>query len=148
VGLHQPQWSFARADLERAITPRTRAIVVNSPANPSGKVFSREELGWIGELATKHDLWIFTDEIYASFLYDGREHVSPASLPGLAERTITISGFSKTFSITGWRIGYAVAPAQVASAISYFHDLIYVCPPSPLQYGVNLGLQELEKGFY
>lgn len=148
VKLAPPDWTFSRAELERAITKRTRAIVVNTPANPTGKVFSREELGWLAELAQRHDLFVFTDEIYEYFLYDGREHISPATLPGMAERTVTISGFSKTFSITGWRIGYAATSARWAPAIGYFHDLAYVCAPAPLQAGVAAGLRELKPDFY
>jgi aminotransferase len=148
VTLTPPDWSFARAALERAITPKTRAIVVNSPANPSGKVFTAEELAWITGLARERDLFIFTDEIYEYFLYDGRRHISPATLPGMAERCITISGFSKTFSITGWRIGYAVCDRRWAHAIGYFHDLAYICAPSPFQHGVAAGLEELSPEFY
>jgi aminotransferase len=111
-------------------------------------MFSREELGWIAELATKHDLFVITDEIYEYFRYDGREHVSPATIPGLRERTVTISGFSKTFSVTGWRLGYAIAPRHVANAIKYFSDLTYICGPSPLQWGAMMGLQELGDDFY
>jgi aminotransferase len=148
VTLHPPEWTFAPEDLERAITPRTRGIVVNTPANPSGKVFSRTELEWIAEVAERHDLFVFTDEIYEYFVYDGRSHVSPGSLPGMASRTITISGFSKTFSITGWRIGYSVSDARWAQMIGYMNDLIYVCAPAPLQYGVAVGVEELDHDFY
>ena len=148
VTLHAPEWSFTKAELQKAITPKTKAIVVNTPGNPSGKMFSREELGWIAEIATTHDLFVITDEIYEYFHYDGREHVSPATLPGLGERTITISGFSKTFSVTGWRLGYAVAAPEWAAAIKYFSDLAYICGPSPLQYGVMEGLRELSDTFY
>ena len=148
VSLKPPNWSFTRAQLERAITPKTRAIVLNTPANPSGKVFSREELQWIADLARERDLFIFTDEIYEYFLYDGHQHISIASLPGMRERTITISGFSKTFSITGWRIGYAACDQRWASAIGYFHDLAYICAPSVLQHGVAAGLRELTGEFY
>jgi len=148
VTLGPPDWAFSRAALEQAITPRTRAIVLNSPANPSGKVFSREEMQWIADLAAKHDLVIFTDEIYEYFLYDGREHISIATLPGMRERTITIAGFSKTFSITGWRIGYAVCDRKWSGAIGYFSDLFYICAPSVLQLGVAAGLLELQPGFY
>ncbi|HTK94098.1 MAG TPA: pyridoxal phosphate-dependent aminotransferase [Terriglobales bacterium] len=148
VKLEPPDWKFARAALERAITPKARAIVVNTPANPTGKVFTREELGWIADLAVARDLFVFTDEIYEYFLYDGRRHISPATLPGMAERTVTISGFSKTFSITGWRIGYAACAAKWAGAIGYFHDLAYICAPSPLQAGVAAGLRELKEDFY
>src|SRR5436305_11126142 len=105
VRLHPPQWSFSTDDLEAAVTPKTKAILVNTPANPSGKVFTRSELEILRDFAMLHDLFVFTDEIYEHFVYDGRSHISPASIEGLAERTITISGFSKTLSITGWRIG-------------------------------------------
>src|SRR2546423_8190991 len=146
--LEAPDWTFSPDDLERMITPRTKAIILNSPANPSGKVFNRTELGWLGDVAIRHDLLIFTDEIYEYFLYDGHEHVCIATLPGMAERTITISGFSKTFSITGWRIGYAACPARWKTAIGYFHDLTYICAPSPFQHGAAAGLNELPKKFY
>lgn len=148
IRLTPPDWSFSHEALQRAITPKTRGIVVNSPANPSGKVFTAEELGWIAEFARRYDLMIFTDEIYEYFLYDGRKHISPASLPGMAERCVTISGFSKTFSITGWRIGYAVCDRRWAHAIGYFHDLAYICAPSPFQHGVTAGLEELGPDFY
>jgi aminotransferase len=148
VRLNAPDWKFIADDVERVITPRTKAIVVNSPANPSGKVMSRAELGWLAEIAVKHDLLVFTDEIYEYFLYDGHEHVRIATLPGMAERTITISGFSKTFSITGWRIGYAACPARWKTSIGYFHDLTYICAPAPFQHGAAAGLNELPKKFY
>jgi aminotransferase len=143
-----PDWTFARKDLERAVTSRTKAIVVNTPSNPSGKVFSRTELEGIADLARKHDLFVLTDEIYEYFLFDGREHVSIATLPGMAERTITIGGYSKTFSITGWRIGYSVAQARWAQMIGSMNDLLYVCAPTPLQYGVAAGINELGRSFY
>ena len=101
VLLREPDWNLSLDDLDQAITNRTKAIVVNSPGNPSGKVFAVEELRAIAEIATHHDLFIFTDEIYEYFVYDDRTHVSIASLPDMADRTITISGYSKTFSITG-----------------------------------------------
>ncbi|MGZ5020150.1 MAG: pyridoxal phosphate-dependent aminotransferase, partial [Chthoniobacterales bacterium] len=148
VSLHAPSWSFRKDELQAAITPNTKAIVVNTPSNPSGKMFLREELGWIADLASKHDLFVITDEIYEYFTYDGRKHVSPASLPELRERTITISGFSKSFGVTGWRLGYAIASPQWVTAIKYFSDLAYICGPSPLQYGVMHGLQELGDDFY
>lgn len=148
VTMHPPRWIFSREQFERSITPKTRAVIVNSPANPSGKVFSREELEFIADLAVRHDLFVITDEIYEYFLYDDNEHISPASLPGMAERTITISGFSKTYSITGWRIGYAVCDQRWAHSIGYFHDLAYICAPSPFQHGVRAGLEELSSDFY
>jgi aminotransferase len=148
VRMHPPQWSFSPKELEAAVTRRTKAILINTPANPSGKVFTRSELETLAEFATRHDLFVFTDEIYEHFVYDGRAHVSPASIEGLAERTITISGFSKTLSITGWRIGYSASAPQWAQRIGYMNDLIYVCAPAPLQYGVALGLPRLDAAFY
>ena len=141
-------WELDLDRLRAAITPRTRAVMVNSPSNPSGKVFSRNELEAIAEIAAEHDLFMFTDEIYEYFLYDGKEHISPATLPGMAERTISVSGLSKTFSITGWRIGYLTASSRWLPSIAYFHDLTYVCAPSPLQYGSAAGLLELPVTFY
>jgi aminotransferase len=148
VKMQAPDWTFSVADIERVITPRTKAIIVNSPSNPSGKVFSRQELESIAAIAQQHDLFVFTDEIYEYFLYDGRTHVSLATLPGMANRTITIGGYSKTFSITGWRIGYSVAAARWALAIGAMNDLLYVCAPTPLQAGAAVGIQELQDSFY
>lgn len=148
VRMRPPDWTFGPENLEAVAGPRTRAIMVNTPANPSGKVFTHRELGWIADFVLRHDLFVFTDEIYEYFLYDGREHVSPAVIPGLEDRTITISGFSKVFSITGWRVGYSVARAEWAQAIGYVNDLVYVCAPAPLQYGVAVALEELDSAFY
>lgn len=148
VTMRAPNWTFASDDLERAASPRTRGIMVNTPANPSGKVFTRTELEWIADFAARHDLFVITDEIYEYFLYDGLHHLSPGSLPGMAERAITISGLSKTFSITGWRIGYSVSDAKWAHMIGYLNDLVYVCAPAPLQIGVARGLAELGPEYY
>jgi aminotransferase len=148
VKMRDSDWNFSGADIERAITTRTRAIIVNSPGNPSGKVFSRSELEIIAAIAQQHDLFVFTDEIYEYFLYDGCTHVSLATLPGMVDRTITLGGYSKTFSITGWRIGYSVASARWAQAIGAMNDLLYVCAPTPLQAGVAAGIQELPDLFY
>jgi aminotransferase len=148
VSMRPPDWTFTPIELDRMITSKTKAIVVNSPGNPSGKVFTREELSMIADAARRHDLFVFTDEIYEYFVYDGREHVSFASLNGMADRTITIGGYSKTFSITGWRIGYSVAAPQWAKIIGAMNDVIYVCAPAPLQYGVAAGIQQLPQSFY
>jgi len=148
IRMQAPGWTFAKADIEKAITRKTRAIVVNTPSNPSGKVYTRQELQWIADVAEKHDLFVLTDEIYEYILYENRKHLSPACLPGMAERTITISGFSKTFSITGWRIGYSACHAKWAQMIGYMSDLIYVCAPAPLQAGVARGLAELGDDYY
>jgi aminotransferase len=149
VPLAQPDWQLDLDALRSAITPSTRAIIVNTPSNPSGKVFGRTELEAIAGLALEHDLFVFTDEIYEYFFFDGVEHVSLATLPGMEDRTITISGLSKTFSITGWRIGYVAASPRWISAIGYFHDLTYICSPAPLQFGAAAGLRQLaDSAFY
>jgi aminotransferase len=148
VKLTPPDWTFTREALERAVTPRTRGLMVNTPANPSGKVFTAGELAWIADFARRHDLFVFTDEIYEHFLYDGRKHIPPATVRGLRERTITVSGLSKTFSITGWRIGYAVCGGRWSRAIGYMNDLVYVCAPSCLQMGVARGLNEIQASYY
>lgn len=148
VKMRAPEWTFSLAEVEHAVTPRTKAIIVNSPGNPSGKVFSRKELESLAAIARQYDLLVFTDEIYEYFLYDGRTHVSLATLPGMADRAITIGGYSKTFSITGWRIGYSVAAARWAQVIGAMNDLLYVCAPTPLQAGVAVGIQELPNSFY
>jgi aminotransferase len=134
--------------LKAAITTKTRAIILNTPANPSGKVFTLTETETVAEVCLEHDLFLFTDEIYEYFVYDGQRHIAPATLPGMKDRTIVISGFSKTFSVTGWRLGYVTAPAQWLGAMSYFHDLTYVCAPSALQHGAAAGLEQLPSSFY
>ncbi len=148
VSLEGPEWTLDARAMQRAITPRTRAIIINSPGNPSGKIFSRAELEQIAEIAIAADLFVLTDEIYEYFVYEGSEHISIATLPGMRERTITLSGFSKTFSITGWRLGYLTADAKWMPAIGYFHDLLYVCAPSPLQHGAVTGLLSLPASYY
>jgi aminotransferase len=149
VPLAEPDWSLDLDALRAAITPRTRALILNTPSNPSGKIFTRAESLALAALALEHDLFVFTDEIYEYFLFDGQQHLSLATLPGMAERTITISGLSKTFSITGWRIGYLAAAPQWISVIGYFHDLTYVCAPAPLQHGAAAGLRQLtDANFY
>lgn len=134
-------WSIDFDELRRAFTPKTRGIVINTPANPCGKVFTRAELEKIGALCTEFNAWAFTDEIYEYIVYDGREHVSMASIESCRERTITISGFSKTFSITGWRIGYVAADKRIAQPIGVLNDLFYICAPTPLQWGVARALE-------
>jgi aminotransferase len=148
VKTEPPGWSFSADTLEKVVTPKTRAIVVNTPANPSGKVLAREEIETIASFAARHDLFVFTDEIYEHFLYDGRRHIAPATLPGMKERTITISGLSKTFSVTGWRIGYCLSDRKWAQTIGYFNDLVYVCAPAPLQAGVARGILALGQDYY
>ena len=148
VNMSTPEWTYTQTQLEQAVTPKTKAIIVNSPGNPSGKVYTQAEMEGIAEIACRHDLFVFTDEIYEYFLYDGRQHVSMAALPDMAERTITIGGYSKTFSVTGWRIGYCVAAEPWAQAIGAMNDLLYVCAPAPLQRAVAVGINELPHEFY
>ncbi len=146
--LAPPDWTFSMEELESLVTPSTRAIMINTPANPCGKVFSKEELEALADFALRHHLIVFTDEIYEYYLYDGKKHVSPASIDRIRDRTITISGYSKTFNITGWRIGYLVCNPQWAEITGHLNDLIYVCAPAPLQHGVARGLSELTAQFY
>jgi len=141
-------WTLDMDALRAALTPRTRALVINTPSNPCGKIFTREELEALRTVAVEHGLFVFTDEIYEHFVYGEAEHISPATLDGMRERTIVISGFSKTFSVTGWRLGYVIADAKWLPAMSYFHDLTYVCAPSALQHGAAAGLEQLGPEFY
>ena len=141
VPLEPPNWTIDFDRLAAAFTPRTRGVVVCTPSNPCGKVFTVEEMEKIGELCRRNNAWAFTDEIYEYIVYDDRKHVSMASLESCRDVTITVSGFSKTFSITGWRIGYVVARGEAARAIGLVNDLFYVCAPTPLQWGVAKGLQ-------
>lgn len=138
--LAAPTFSLEESALAAAVKPNTRAVVICTPSNPSGKMFSTEELAIVERVARQHNLLVISDEIYEYITYDGRQHISPASIAGLAERTVSIMGFSKTFSITGWRLGYAVAKPELAKAINLVNDLLYVCAPSPLQHGVAAGL--------
>jgi aminotransferase len=148
VALAGPEWRLDLDAVRAAITPRTRAMVVNTPANPCGKVFTRKELEWLAEIAEEFDLFCLTDEIYEHFVYGDAKHVSPAMIPGMRERTILMSGFSKTFSVTGWRVGYLIADARWIGSIGYFHDLTYVCAPAPLQQGCADGVEQLGAEFY
>ena len=136
VPMRAPDWEIDFGALERAITPRTKVAVINTPANPCGKVWSREELTALLDVLHRHDLYAITDEIYEYMVYDGRTHVSLAALEGAYARTITVSGFSKTFNMTGWRLGYAAAPEPLVTKMGLLNDLFYVCAPAPLQYGV------------
>ncbi len=139
-----------RLDLDRlaaAFSSKTRAIVVNTPGNPSGRVLDRAELSGIAELCRRHDTWAVTDEIYEHIYYEG-EHIPMATLPGMRDRTITISGASKTYSITGWRIGTIVAPAGVTDAIRKVHDFLTVGAPAPLQEGLAVAMETLGRNYY
>jgi aminotransferase len=147
VSLREPGWRLDPDELAAAFTDRTRAIILNTPHNPTGKVFTHAELHQVAALCQRHDVLAVTDEIYERILYDGRAHVSLASLPGMRERTITISGLSKTFSVTGWRLGYAIAPAELSVGIRRVHDFLTVGAPHPLQMAAVAAL-ELPAGYY
>ena len=133
VPLEPPEFTFDPDRLARAFSPTTRAIVFNSPNNPTGKVFSLRELEIIAELCQRHDALAVTDEIYEHIVYDGRRHIPIATLPGMRDRTVTISGVSKSYSVTGWRIGYTISPPDIAVGIRRAHDFITVGAPAPLQ---------------
>jgi aminotransferase len=133
VKLRPPEWSFDPEELKDAFGPRTRAIILNTPNNPTGKVFTRTELECIRDLCVRWDAYAITDEIYEHILYDGAEHISIATLEGMRERTITINGLSKTYSVTGWRIGWAIAAPELTAAIRKVHDFLTVGAAAPLQ---------------
>jgi aspartate/methionine/tyrosine aminotransferase len=141
VQLRRPDWSFDEAELAAAFNNNTKAIIINTPNNPTGKVFSREELQFIAGLCQKWDALAITDEIYEHILYDGAKHVSPITLDGMRERTIVINGMSKTFSVTGWRVGYIIAPPGITGAIRKMHDFITVGAPAPLQEAGSIALR-------
>jgi aspartate/methionine/tyrosine aminotransferase len=133
VTLREPDWSFDEAELAAAFTNRTRAIIINTPNNPTGKVFTRAELETIAALCRKWDVIAVTDEIYEHILYDGARHVPLATLDGMADRTVTINSLSKTFSVTGWRVGWTLAPEDISGAIRKVHDFLTVGAAAPLQ---------------
>ena len=147
VPLEPPEFTFDPDRLEAAVSSRTRAIVFNSPNNPSGKVFSRAELQTIADLCLRHDLLAITDEIYEHIVFDGLGHTPIATLPGMADRTVTISGISKSYSVTGWRVGYAVANPELSVGIRRAHDFITVGAPHPLQEAAVTAL-ELPDSYY
>jgi aspartate/methionine/tyrosine aminotransferase len=133
VKLREPDWNFDPQELAAAFGPRTKAIIVNTPNNPTGKVFEREELEQIRDLCVRWNAFTITDEIYEHMLYDGRRHISMATLDGMRERTITINALSKTYSVTGWRVGWAIAPPEATSRIRKVHDFLTVGAAAPLQ---------------
>ena len=132
VTLHEPDWSIDPDELRAAFNAKTRGIVVNSPHNPTGKVFSRDELQLIADLCQEHDVIAFTDDIYEHLVFEG-EHIPLATLPGMAERTVSIHSMSKTYSVTGWRIGWTIAPADLSVGIRRVHDFLTVGAAAPLQ---------------
>jgi len=147
-GLAGPgEWWFDPAELAAAFTPKTKVIIITSPHNPTGKVFNRAELEAIAALCQKHDVIAITDEIYEFITYDGAQHIPIATLPGMADRTITISGMSKTFAVTGWRLGFALAAEDLMTAVRKAHDFMSVCAATPLQYATIAALN-LPEDYY
>jgi aspartate/methionine/tyrosine aminotransferase len=133
VTLHEPDWTFDEAALAAAFTDRTRVIILNNPSNPTGKVFSRDELGAIARLCEKFGVIAVSDEIYEHITYDGARHIPIATVPGMEDRSVVISALSKTYSVTGWRVGWTIAPPGVTDAIRRVHDFLTVGAPAPLQ---------------
>ena len=144
VQLRDPNWVLDPSELKKAFSQRPKAVILNTPANPSGKVFSREEMEMVARFCQEVGTYVITDEIYEHILYDKVNHTSMASLPGMWERTITISGISKTYSATGWRVGYVIACSALMSAIRKCHDYVVVAAPTPFQMGsvVAMGLSD------
>ncbi len=140
VPMNGPNFEIDFEKLKEAITPKTRGLMICTPSNPCGKMWTESEIRLVGELANKHDFLLISDEIYEYFRYDKRKHFSPASFKEFQDRTVSLMGFSKTFSITGWRLGYVVAPEELSRPIGLANDLFYVCAPTPLQHAVYKGL--------
>jgi len=148
VPLDRQTLAFDAQALRRALTKKTRAVVVNTPGNPSGKVWTRSELDELAAVLDGSDVLVLTDEVYEYMCFDGRKHVSPASVPGLAERTLTMNSFSKTFSVTGWRIGFLAGPAEIVEKCGIVFDQIEVCAARPMQRGVQKALEQLPDSYY
>ena len=143
-----PSYEIDFEELRSNITAQTKALLICNPSNPSGKVYTKEELEKIALIISDNDMMLFSDEMYEHFVYDDLDFISALSITALKEKTVVISGFSKIYSITGWRLGYAISQPKVIDAASAINDLVYVCPAAPLQHGVLKGLQELPKSYY
>ncbi|HVJ79645.1 MAG TPA: pyridoxal phosphate-dependent aminotransferase [Planctomycetia bacterium] len=148
VRLAAPNWTFDFDEFRAALGPKTKIVLLVNPGNPTGKVFTREELLAVGGECRRRGILVVTDEVYEYLTYGGRRHLSIASLPGMFDSTITMGSYSKTFSITGWRIGYLCAPAAVLPSVKALLDQRYICPPTNNQYGVLRGLESLGDDFY
>lgn len=147
VRMREPDFKIDEEPLKQAFSKKTKAVIINTPHNPTGRILTRQELGVISDLCQDYDAYAITDEIYEYILYDGHKHISIGSLPGMDDRTITISGFSKTYSVTGWRVGYIVAPKPITGAIRKVHDFLTVCAPTPLQEACAAAMQ-LPSSYY
>lgn len=148
VTLNWPDWTYEIGDLKRAFNDRTKAIIINTPNNPTGKVFSNEELKEISELCMKWDCLAITDEIYEHILYDGKKHISIASLNGMKERTVTINSISKTYAVTGWRVGWAIADKGITNVIRKVHDFLTAGAPTPFQHAAAFALDNMSESYY
>ncbi len=146
--MHFPDWNFSREEFLKCFTPKTKLVVITTPNNPTGKVFTREDLQWIGQTAAERGVWCVADEVYEYLTYDNREHVSMGSLPGIAGSVVTLGSYSKTFSVTGWRIGYIVAPMSIVNQLRTVSDQLYVCAPTPLQHATFRALTDLPASYY
>jgi aminotransferase len=144
VKLHPPDWKFDPEELRRAFSPKTKAIIINSPGNPTGQVFDREQLQIIADLCQEFDALAITDEIYEHIIYDGAEHIPMMTLPGMRERTILINSMSKTYAVTGWRVGWVLAVPEITESVRKVHDFLTVGAAAPLQEAgvAALGLPE------
>lgn len=145
--LHPPEWHFDKSEVSALFNEKTRALILNSPHNPTGKIFSREELEFLADLCKKWDVVAITDEIYEHILYDGAIHISIASLPGMRERTMVINGLSKTYSVTGWRVGYILSSEELTGAVRKVHDFLTVGAAAPLQ-EAGITAMQLGKDYY
>ncbi len=148
VTLHAPDWHYDAAELEATFSPRTKAIIVNTPHNPTGKVYSRAELEHIAALCQQYDALAITDEVYEHLLFDGQQHISLASLPGMRERTVTLNSTGKTFSMTGWKIGYITTTPELTEAIRRTHQFITFCTATPFQVAMAAGIEQAEQSDY
>ncbi len=147
VKLHAPDWTFDRDELRRAFSPKTKAIIINTPNNPTGKVFSLEEMTFIASLCQEFDALAITDEIYEHITYDGEKHIPMITLPGMRDRTILINSMSKTFSVTGWRVGWVIASPELSNSIRKVHDFLTVGAATPLQQAGVMALQQHDAYF-
>ncbi len=146
--LHSPNWEFSKNDFEKCFTSKTKLVVITTPNNPTGKVFSRAELEWIGQAAQERSVWCVIDEVYEYLTYDAHRHVSLGSIPGMENSTITMGSFSKTYSITGWRVGYLSAPAKIMPQLIAISDQLYVCAATPFQHSIARSLVSLPSSYY
>jgi aspartate/methionine/tyrosine aminotransferase len=149
VTLDSPDWSFDHALFASLFNDRTRAVILNTPHNPTGKVFSQDEMELIADLCKRHEVLVITDEVYEHLVYDGNRHIYMAALPGMRDRTVTISSASKTFSVTGWKVGYVLAAPDLTEALRRYHQFVTFCSSAPMQEAVALAIETSpERGYY